>query len=400
MDKQLLLTLFTRKLRHHLHEPALEVIDFFADTSIKDKNDSHLTKEFLQQKYLAATTDYIGMTPLILTIQLDGKHKKFHIVLKGGKYNQYTHSVFPKILMPLGFSQEELKKSFLYQEFNKPIRSEINYYQLQLTHPILKHYMPVYYGSYQCPHSEEGYLMMSTLTKIHHLNDSEHAAVSWNKHLYKTAIDGVTRLHAEFYGRYFSGQFPGFFQMKNFNASAYLWEKMISFLHQEKPDVYTNTYYTQHLDFIQHISDWYTVLESHPKTLVHADYNYHNIGFIKKSTAWQVVILDWESVRWELPQYDLVQFLLYTSTLDNLLERAEYFIEYMHSRLSQHTGIDISFEDWLLGFQACLQSHIVNRLTLLGVIGMQYHFPNEHPFYQLYTKAMFLLNHLFCKRNI
>jgi hypothetical protein len=64
----------------------------------------------------------------------------------------------------------------------------------------------------------------------------------------------------------------------------------------------------------------------------------------------------------------------------------------MHQQLRRYTGMDIHVHDWLLGLQTSLKSHIVNRIPLLALIVLHYRFPEAKLFYQLYHKAMKLLN--------
>ena len=55
--------------------------------------------------------------------------------------------------------------------------------------------------------------------------------------------------------------------------------------------------------------NWYPVMDESAKTIIHSDYNPRNIGFRTLHSKPSVVILDWECVRWDIPQYDIAQSL-------------------------------------------------------------------------------------------
>ena len=85
-----------------------------------------------------------------------------------------------------------------------------------------------------------------------------------------------------------------------------------------------------------------------------------------------MLILDWECVRWDLPQYDIAQFLLYTSTPATIVERCAHYLEYCRHFMQNISGLPLDKREWLLGFKAAVKAHLIDRAPLMGLIFILY----------------------------
>ena len=81
-----------------------------------------------------------------------------------------------------------------------------------------------------------------------------------------------------------------------------------------------------------------------------------------------MVILDWECVRWDLPQYDIAQFLLYAATPETIVAQSNKYLEFCRACLEKISGLSIDQANWQLGFEAAVKSHLIDRVPLLGLI--------------------------------
>jgi len=235
------------------------------------------------------------------------------------------------------------------------------------------------------------------MQNLEHLNECFNVSC-WGDELFEAAITGIANVHAIFYDQPSLLQkfkyLPGPFLKDDWIRSTELWEKMAFALKQKYPDVVSDEDYKLHMSIINNIDDWQQVIDEMPKTIVHSDYNPRNGGFRRVGNGWKVCILDWECVRWHLPQTDLVQFLLYSSRPDNIVERAGKYIEMGRKTLSDCTGKNISKTDWETGFICCLKDYMINRIPLLALIFAIYPCKELNYGTLLYRNGKTLLNNI------
>ncbi|MDB5014847.1 MAG: peedicted hydroxymethylglutaryl-CoA reductase, partial [Daejeonella sp.] len=120
-----------------------------------------------------------------------------------------------------------------------------------------------------------------------------------------------------------------------------LWQELLNNAARSFPDLYTS----ERISLLQHAIDTIEVyqneLRSHPKTLIHNDFNPRNTCFKTSDGQDQLCVYDWELATFHLPQYDVVELLCFVLDEDRYHLR-DKFLEFYRLQLNQLTG---KFED-------------------------------------------------------
>lgn len=375
MNKKLMMQVLQEQLRGYLNEPDLAVTDVIKTREVVDSNVEMLGEAFLNEKYGGEENQesYKGFSAVRVDYLLHGKQASYKLGIKGIEAGGFTRGVCPKVIELADIQLEQpFEELFVVKEFDRLFTSEAPYLELQNHFPLMKPYLPGYVGCYHDQTANERYLVMELLHDMEYVNDCVNAS-QWDPALYDAALDGIAKLHSLFYGyekhhERVGDWVVGPFATEQFVASSAFWKSLLTKLYERRPDVVSEKNYHFALQVIDEIPSWHQVLDQQEKTLIHADYNPRNIGFRRDGEAWRVIALDWECVRWGVPQYDLAQFVLYCFQPFEIVERAPALVDKMYERFIQHAGEAITYEVWWKGFEACVKRHLVDRASLLGLM--------------------------------
>lgn len=137
------------------------------------------------------------------------------------------------------------------------------------------------------------------------------------------------------------------------------------------PDVVTPSVLEHRLEILDSLARWHPAKDVMPATLVHNDFNQRNVGFREDG---EVVVLDWELARVDIPQRDVVDLL--TFTLDAHAD-ADVVLHLLgvHWQALQENGMDVDPEVYARAAAAEFRRQAVDRVGLHLVFGAAFDLP-------------------------
>lgn len=105
-----------------------------------------------------------------------------------------------------------------------------------------------------------------------------------------------------------------------------------------------------------------------PGTLIHNDFNPHNIALRSLNGRLQLCAYDWEMARPGLPQYDLAEMLCFVLTSDVGKPEVDALLEFGRVALERASGKRIPADEWMLGFRLSLADLLMNRLAMYAMV--------------------------------
>ncbi len=398
MNTDQLLAILESELQRTIPNVDIKILKINKINTVVNSNLRLMGDAFTKGKYKNLSADnYLGFNPVRLNLLRNGNPSHLDLVVKGHPPGMFTENVYPHMLehFKINLSQA-IENTFVHREFKHLFANEYYHYELQHHYPIFASYCPKYYGRYWDKETDETFVFLELVKEMTHLNDLS-GVEQWDKELFAATMKGIAHLHQPFYNKpeLLSSIEPnilGPFNQQDFYSSVELWEQFAFNLKRSFPDLVDDTFYASHLALIKDIPNWYPVMDESAKTIIHSDYNPRNIGFRTLHSKPSVVILDWECVRWDIPQYDIAQFILYAAKPHNIVEFSSYYLELYRVYFESISGLSIDKTNWFLGFQAAIRSHLIDRAPLLALIFVVYPGAEFNIGTLMYQNAKTLLN--------
>ena len=121
-----------------------------------------------------------------------------------------------------------------------------------------------------------------------------------------------------------------------------------------------------HQRLVTNIAEWWPVLESSPRTLIHHDFNTRNVCL--RGADRRLCAYDWELATIGVPQRDLAEFLCFALTPDVSAEEAAHWIRLHREALVRETEGELDPCAWVDGFRAALSDLLINRLSIYAMV--------------------------------
>lgn len=391
-----------KSVKRHCELRKDPVLAFSPLTTVSDLNLRTVGEEFIRAKYEAGTeSDFMGVHPLIVHYE-SGKHSgDLPVIVKGKSEKDFTRTVYPRMLAHFDIELPILvQNTFIHLEFEKLYLGERYFYTLQKVAPDLLRYTPAYYGGFWDQENKDSYIFLEAVTDLVDANDNT-GAKAWSDARFNTVFDGLAALHAPFYGdtklARRKSDIVGPFKKDQWVESTCLWQAMATAMLDNNPDIMTESLYEAHNVLIDTLPDWRDKMDQLPKTVIHGDFNPRNIGFRKNDDGTErLCAMDWECARIHVPQFDVVQFLLYACKPNTIDERGPQYCDYARLALQAASKKSIDKAEWDAGIRYALMDHMINRLPLLTLIFDQ--FPPTEGNYgaACYENAVHLLHRMTC----
>lgn len=349
---------------------------------VANLNHQALSIDFVQNKFDVVDDGDIGFNPVCVRYRCNNVERVFNCVIKGHEPGAFVGNLCPDTLALAGI---ELGKpyhdSFIAREFKYLSDGEYHFYPLMQQEAPSCVYIPSYYGRYFDYNTQRNYVVIELLQSITHLNQWQRAD-SWEDDYYEAVIDGLAYLHAVFLNRDSDPTLNHDWLVGPFLAAAFegdrsIWQQLFQRMAEYFPDWVPKCNHDIQHSWINGISDWWQQAYEHcPKTIVHGDFNPRNLGFTLKANGQpQLMALDWECIRWGLPQLDFAQFILHSSAPDRVVDRMQYYSERMRQRLCFYSGMQLDPRSWQQGLDAAVAYHLINRGPLLALMA-KFFMPN------------------------
>ncbi|HEY7513553.1 MAG TPA: phosphotransferase, partial [Vicinamibacteria bacterium] len=168
--------------------------------------------------------------------------------------------------------------------------------------------VPRVYHTFHDDGREAYVLVLERLTDVT-LMDSADDVGCWSPDHVKAALRGVAEIHAIWYRREQElSQLPWLAappSAARMTSMSELWDELSRHGFEEFPEWVSAEDLRAQQALVRGIPDWWSEIESLPRTLVHNDFNPRNVALRGRNGTSQLVAYDWELATVHLPQHDL-----------------------------------------------------------------------------------------------
>jgi aminoglycoside phosphotransferase (APT) family kinase protein len=233
---------------------------------------------------------------------------------------------------------------------------------------------------YQTFHDEgrEAYvLVLERLTDVT-LMDSADDVAGWGPAQVEAALRGVAEIHAVWYRREEElKQLPWLAAQpsaSSMTSMTELWEELSRHAFEEFPELTSAEDLQARQDLVGSIPDWWSEIESLPRTLVHNDFNPRNVALRGRNGSSQLCAYDWELATLHLPQHDLAELLCFVLAPDCGHDEVDHYVEVHRRALEDASGYEIDAKSWRCGLGLSLADLSVNRIPLYLMAHTLHHY--------------------------
>ncbi len=246
---------------------------------------------------------------------------------------------------------------------------ELNIYRQ--SDPRVRRHVPHVYANLADDRQRQWVLALEWLSDLE-LFDSADKIDDWQPRHLAAAIEGLAQLHSVWYQRQPELVAQGFpvsqrttndmLEMRD------LWSALADF---------SWTYYSAWIDadarstisrWVEHLEQWWPILEGMPQTLIHNDFNPRNIAFRSELGTLRLCAYDWELATIGAAQHDLAELLCFVLTRDTPRDQVLKLLDMHREFLSTACGCSIDARSWQTGFQLSLRYLMINRFAMYSLL--------------------------------
>ena len=215
--------------------------------------------------------------------------------------------------------------------------------------------------------NREIFIIIQEHLKGMELMDSADEVSGWTQDHLFAAIDGIAEIHSIWYDDVASLKEEPW--MKDWATQAsmiefsMLWKLLGLHAFQEFPEWFGQKDLDLCESMVNDIPNWWGIMETMPKTLIHNDFNPRNVAFRPGPDGPLLCAYDWELATIHLPQHDTAELLAFVLDESATWEELDRYITRHRHRLEAHTHKKIDAGLWREGFHYCLQDFMINRLA-------------------------------------
>jgi hydroxymethylglutaryl-CoA reductase (NADPH) len=235
------------------------------------------------------------------------------------------------------------------------------------TDPRFRRHVPEIYDTFRDDSREAYVMVMERLVDVTHLNSADDVS-GWGRGHVEAAIRGIADVHAIWYRREeellrlpWLGTVP---TARSMTEMIELWQSLAVHAFHEFPEWISSEALASHHDLVRRIPEWWSEIESMPRTLIHNDFNPRNIALRTRGAAPRLCAYDWELATLHLPQHDLAELLCFVLNPEDTAEEVAHYVEVHRQALEESSGYAIDRGTWRSGFDLSLADLTVNRMGL------------------------------------
>ena len=237
---------------------------------------------------------------------------------------------------------------------------------MQLTVPAFKRVQPELLGLY-LDQTHQDYVIIMEYLDDECLSTNIELSL-WDREAIESAIDAMGEFHAVWYGRADElSQQPWMsspMTTPRMNALAPLWQALASGTRRYLGDFITQADLDVHLELLEQLPQWWGMIDTMPKTLIHNDLVPKNAGIRRVAGKKSLCLFDWEVPIVHLPQRDLCELLCYVLPQNVSIDEVVTLLERHRRKLEQCSNTTIDPIEWQQGFGLSLNDYFINRLAL------------------------------------
>jgi len=230
-------------------------------------------------------------------------------------------------------------------------------------------YVPIVYDTYENM-EREAYIIVEEYLENLVLMDTADDVSGWSSKHINAAIEGIATIHSIWLGRetelkqqHWLGYYP---TRERRIKMLPLWKALATNAMEEDEHLqwFGTDDFESYTNILATMDEWWTQLETIPKTLIHNDFNPRNIAFRTTDDGLRLCAYDWELATIHVPQYDLVELLSFTLQPNVTEKTVTDYVEYHRLVLEKSAGIKFDPYQWREGYRLALYDFLINRLSL------------------------------------
>ena len=213
----------------------------------------------------------------------------------------------------------------------------------------IRQFLPKSYGTYVDEESDRHTFLMEDLSGMKLLNtvDSCH---QWKDTDIKTVLSDLAHIHSVYFEKY--EDIPELCCIEKFDAEALisageLLKELISYNSQRFGEIISGDLKDIYEDYFINIREYSQKMLGAPMTLCHNDFNLRNICLRTVSGKNRLVVYDWELARYQNPQIDLLEFLVFVFDEKSFLSQYGEYMEFYRDCLEKKTGKELHRDTFL-----------------------------------------------------
>ena len=203
----------------------------------------------------------------------------------------------------------------------------------------LKKFMPEIFGTCKNQHSDFFAILMEDLSN-HKLIDSVNKFEQWQESDIKNVLKDLASFHSIFFNKLSLIPKSWLIEensiVKLKNASSFLAE-FTNYNALRFPNIISDDLKNNYNDFIKDIEYNLEKMDKYHKTLCHNDFNLRNICLKETKERDSLVMYDFELARFQNPQSDLIEFLIFVLPNNNFIENFYKYTLYYIETLEKET---------------------------------------------------------------
>lgn len=235
----------------------------------------------------------------------------------------------------------------------------------------IRRYMPRCYGTWRDNDEGSWGLVLERLTDMAVI-DAVDDPQCWTAEAIQSVIAGLAAIHAVWLGRDAElGEMPWIGHVSTSNDVSRLqpfWEALASHAASRFQQWAGVDVVRVHDRLVRSVPEWRGALDSHPRTLIHNDFNPRNIALRRDAGRLRLVAYDWELATVGVPQRDLAEFLCFVLPEDVSLARVTAAVDAHRGQLERLSGTPLDAGRWRAGFMDALSEVLVARLAFYALI--------------------------------
>ncbi len=212
----------------------------------------------------------------------------------------------------------------------------------------LRSFMPEIFGS--CKHSNDDFfaILMEDLSN-HKLIDSVDEFYKWQKSEIKTVLKDLARFHSVYFDNLNSIPKEWMIEEnipdKLKNASSFLME-FTNYNASRFSEMISDSLIEKYKMFLQNTKENIKAMNAYHRTLCHNDFNLRNICLKSNEKEEKLVMYDFELARFQNPQSDLIEFLIFVLPNENFMENFKNYTYFYIENLKKLTSLQFDKKEF------------------------------------------------------
>ncbi|KAF8982333.1 hypothetical protein BGZ46_001447 [Entomortierella lignicola] len=217
---------------------------------------------------------------------------------------------------------------------------------------------------------------------ITHMNSTDEALKTWSPDDIHLVLKDLASFHAQFLGKEDKLQRMSFLENPSRSMMKVLrpaYEAMVETNRENDPAIFSRFMTQSMLDYLADSDKHWKILENHPRTLIHGDFNTRNICMRvdQRTGSKNLCAYDWELACCHVPQRDVVEFLSFvlppgSGDWSHYIEYHRLALKASYERLqrsdSEYPSLKIpSSRDYLNVAKIALMDFASQRIAMYGI---------------------------------